>query len=268
MPRTSHAVPVSILVVTDLDGSLLNEDDYRWEGAAGTLQRLRDRGIPLVMASSKTAAEMAELAEELQLDTPRICENGAAIHWPDGSGSPPQVDRGRILAVLDRLSRSYRFRGFKQLGSSGVAALTGLSLEAAQRAGDRAATEPIVWEGTDPQREDFARQLAAEGLMMIRGGRFWHVSGPHDKADAMRQVVDWYTAGQDRPPQLIAIGDSPNDAGMLSAADYAIMIPDAAGRPKMQLEHPRLRVAPQPGSAGWGIAVASVLDTLSEHVHE
>jgi len=54
-----------LLVFTDLDGTLLTHEGYSWQPAAPALERLRQLDIPLILNSSKTAAEIAALREEL-----------------------------------------------------------------------------------------------------------------------------------------------------------------------------------------------------------
>ena len=72
------------MVVTDLDGTLLDHDDYSWEPAAECVATLAEHEVPLILASSKTLAEMRRLAGELELSQPLIVENGAAVAWPEG----------------------------------------------------------------------------------------------------------------------------------------------------------------------------------------
>ena len=58
----SRPVPPTpaFVVFSDLDGTLLDHSTYSWKAAAPALAALRDRGIPLILASSKTSAEIAE----------------------------------------------------------------------------------------------------------------------------------------------------------------------------------------------------------------
>ena len=46
----------SLMIVTDLDGSLLDHHDYNWDAASEWLARLKQQAIPVVFCSSKTAA--------------------------------------------------------------------------------------------------------------------------------------------------------------------------------------------------------------------
>ena len=70
------------VVITDLDGTLLDHDSYSWSEAAPAVEALRTAGIPLVLCSSKTRAEMEELRRELNNKDPFIVENGGALFVP------------------------------------------------------------------------------------------------------------------------------------------------------------------------------------------
>ena len=252
------------VVLTDLDASLLNHDDYRFDAAIPTIERLKTLGIPLVLASSKTAVEMEAIAAEIGTEAPMICENGGGVHFPDGRVEFLGVRRGEILDILDGLRSRFAFRSFEDMGVDGIAKATGLDLERAGRALRRVASEPMLIDNPDDV-EPMARALGNFGLTLIRGGRFFHVAGPTDKGRAGRLVVRHY---RDSPAKnggsafpVIAVGDSPNDREMLAMADYAILVPGPNG-PKMTLDHANLTIAPQPGAAGWAAAVDDVLMTL------
>src|SRR6056297_464570 len=265
MVQSSHDRNGSVLVLTDLDASLLNEQDYSWAGATAALQFLAEQRIPLVLASSKTSAEMQALARELDLATPLICENGAAINWPDGQSTTLGVDRVILLEQLDSLRPQFQFRSFRDLGVPGIVEATGLSVAQATLANQRAATEPLLWEDAPQRIEAFAAELKTRGLTLTKGGRFWAVAGDNNKAHAMAQVVTWYRAQTNDDMVTVAIGDSPNDLAMLAAADYAIVIPGQDTGPKIELIHPRKTIAAKPGSEGWGSAVMSVVKPLVNH---
>jgi len=58
---------VSLLVFSDLDGTLLDSHSYDWQPAAPWLSRLREANVPVILCSSKTSAEMLYLQKTLQL---------------------------------------------------------------------------------------------------------------------------------------------------------------------------------------------------------
>ncbi|EMR5910806.1 HAD-IIB family hydrolase, partial [Enterobacter hormaechei] len=73
----------TLLVFTDLDGTLLDFHTLDWQPAAPWLAKLRDKQIPVILCSSKTTAGMQDMQQELGLGgLPYIAENGAVIQ-PD-----------------------------------------------------------------------------------------------------------------------------------------------------------------------------------------
>ena len=74
-----------LLVFTDLDGTLL-DDAYRFAGAEAALARLAKAQIPLVLATSKTRAELTTLSAQLPGVPGLIFENGAGITCPSPGG--------------------------------------------------------------------------------------------------------------------------------------------------------------------------------------
>lgn len=54
-----------LMIITDLDGSLLDHHTYRWDAATEWLTTLKQYAVPLVICSSKTAAEIIPLQKGL-----------------------------------------------------------------------------------------------------------------------------------------------------------------------------------------------------------
>lgn len=247
-------------IVTDLDGTLLDHATYSWAPAAPTLERLRAAGVPVVLASSKTAAEIVALRDALGLsDVPAICENGGGIVPRGAAAQPDATEHARLMAVLDALPGDLRapFRGVSEMSVAEVATLTGLPEREAARARDRAHTEPGVWTGAKAARAAFARALRAAGVTAREGGRFLTLGFGHTKADRMREVAA--TLGATR---LLALGDAPNDIEMLEAADRAAIVanPQRAPLPRLDGEaEGRILRTRAPGPEGWSCAVERIL---------
>lgn len=53
-----------LVVFTDLDATLLDEETYGYEAAAPALQELRRLGAPLVLCTGRTRAEVEPLHRE------------------------------------------------------------------------------------------------------------------------------------------------------------------------------------------------------------
>ena len=70
------------IVMTDLDGTLLDHQSYRCTAAQPALAALKQRQIPCIMNSSKTFSEMVQLRAELDFSDGFASENGAALFIP------------------------------------------------------------------------------------------------------------------------------------------------------------------------------------------
>ena len=78
MPKTCN-----LLVFTDLDGTLIDHDTYDWTPAKPAIEALKKFSAGLVLASSKTAAEMGPLRAKIGANRwPAIVENGAGVLPP------------------------------------------------------------------------------------------------------------------------------------------------------------------------------------------
>ena len=263
-----NIAPRSLVVFSDLDGCLLNED-YSHKEAEPALARLKRLQIPLVLASSKTAAEMLPIAEELETPYPLICENGGSILWrgyPHKESPAKQtilgVPRETILDRLRELKNSFRFRSYETLGIAGIMERTGLTTEKAKRSADRKTTEPLVWDDDEKRLDAFRQEIAAAGLTLTRGGRFWHIAGKTSKGAGLIAVLKAMSAESDGPLKTIALGDSPIDLSLLEAADFACVIPGPDGEIRIRPDNPQTHFASSPGAAGWNSSINRLLDSI------
>lgn len=268
---------VKLLVVTDLDGTLLDHHSYSLLPAIKMIQRLRSLDIPLVFNTSKTFAESEALSEKLGLSAPFIVENGSAIYYPkrrflnapddthsNGAwwtqvlGTP----HAEIITMLKPLAEKYQFRGLSDFTLSEIVAGTGLSMTEAQRARSRQFSEPLVWCDSEQMLHRFLADIAQLGLRTLRGGRFLHVLGQTDKGQAMQALKASY-AKDGHHWQTIALGDSDNDIAMLEAADHAVIIRSPTHEPPELNRQTSKRTSTEYGPAGWSTCVGQLLDELT-----
>lgn len=261
MQQDRRAQNTQLLVFTDLDGTLLNHHDYSYEDARPALDRLQLAGIPVILTTSKTAAEVEALRRELDNHDPYIVENGSLYIVNDGETEYLASSYEETLAEIHALRAQYgfRLRGFHDLDDATVAEVTGLSPGDAHRARQRLSSEPILWDDSAERLQEFEACLGERGYRLLRGGRFYHVLGARAGKDrAMAAVAARYGDGES--VVTVALGDSPNDGDMLEKAGVAVVIPAAAGKRLALKRTERTVYASQPGSAGWNTAVQRILD--------
>lgn len=269
--------PGVLLVVSDLDGCLLDSESYAYDDARPALARLADAGWPLVLCSGKTRAEMGLLARRLGLAQPFIVENGGAIVFPPSSfeGDVPGAreaagerildlgpPRASLVQALRQIAREAQVpvRGFADLNPVELQALTGLSGPAALLALEREYDEPFLVEQGGAV-DDLARAAASHGLTVSHGGRFHHLMGGSDKGLAVRTLLALYErAGRGLP--AAGLGDAETDLSMLRAVSRPIVVPRRDGKfdPALAAQLPDAERAPLPGPAGWNAAILALLE--------
>lgn len=267
-----------LLVFTDLDGTLLDHHSYSYRPALPALEQLKIRRIPLIICTSKTAAEVERLRQELNICAPYIVENGSAVLLPnhdqrlqpETTTCPQHVTYSahffgksypQLLAIVQRLrdNHGYRFKGFADFSIAELAEETGLNLAAAELAIKRLSSEPLRWDDSDTALEKFTAQLQSEGLQLLRGGRYYHVLSQCDKGTAVRWLLERYQkAAPDSEFYSVALGDGPNDQPLLEAVDLGIVIPSASGL-QLQPQGVSVRRMAELGPVGWNRAISELL---------
>ena len=258
----------NLIVFTDLDGTLLDHATYSHAEATPALERLHERAIPLVLASSKTAAEIAPLREKLGFSyCEAIVENGSGILEPHDDGSQSGGTYQRLRQTLDRIPAPLlkQYQGFADWSAEEVSRRTGLPLEDAANAKIRNFSEPGLWLGSEQGRDDFVSAARAAGLTVQQGGRFLTLSFGGNKAERMMEIAGRYAnAGKD--PFVVALGDAQNDVAMIEQADLGVIIPNPAhkGLPRLEGEATgRIIRATSAGPAGWNEVIMSLLETAA-----
>lgn len=263
------------IVITDLDGTLLDAATYSYAPALPVLDAIRIRGIPLILCSSKTRAEMEVLRRELGNHHPFVTENGGGIFIPEGYfaaladaefyggyrlirlGTPYAEVRRRFVQLREELGA--KVRGFGDMRDEEVAVLTGLTLPGAKHARERDFDEPFVFDGVADER--FLQAIEAAGLVWTQG-RLFHIMGMHDKGKAVGRLKSLYEKKLGRVTS-IGLGDSLNDLPMLQAVDHPVLVRREDGSYDRRVAVPGLQRTNLPGPAGWNEAVHQLLSENS-----
>lgn len=268
-----------LIIFSDLDGSLLDPDTYGYEPAKPVLDLLHQRGIPLILCTSKTRAEVEPLRGELSNTDPFIVENGGAIFIPQGyfpetpAGTQSRngyqvmefgVPYGQLREALRKIESKVGIRlvGFGDMSVEDVMATTGLNPLDAQRAKQREYDEPFLL--NDPSKMFELRHAASQmGLMIVVAGRFGHLVGGTHKGQACRALIDLYRRNGESI-STAAIGDSLNDLPMLERVDYPFLVERRGGGYQEGISFKGLSYLEGIGPVGWARGVMRLLQVESE----
>jgi mannosyl-3-phosphoglycerate phosphatase len=271
----------ALIVFSDLDGTLLDHDTYRFEAALPALSLIKEKSIPLILCSSKTRTEMEWYRQKLALTDPFIVENGAAIFIPGGrlnlKDQPVREANGFQIVEwgipYDRLVGSLRqireetglnLIGFSEMSLEEVRRYTGMGKAQAVRARKRDYSEPFIVVDQEAPLELLEQSVKRQGLNLARGGRFFHLMGDNDKGRAVRFLSALY---QKENPNLVAIGlgDSPNDLPLLENVDIPILVKKPSGRHEIWRGEKVVYYTVGIGPAGWNEALLTLLKKEEWH---
>lgn len=266
----------SLIIFTDLDGTLLNHDDYSYADALPAIEELKKNKIPLIMTTSKTRAEIQQYVEELQMDSPIIAENGAVV-FLGGEVMRRGPEYEELTELLEKVKQEHRFQflSFNEMSVRGVAEDTGLPLEKAEKAKQREATEPLKWLDSEDNLRHFAEVLRENKLTLIKGGRYYHVMDEGaSKGKAAQAVKERLCSAC----QSVGLGDSPNDFSLLEFVDIPVVVRHHTGvhkvPPELSIGFPKdfsggliqkfvkdkkILLTEEPGALGWNRAVLEIL---------
>lgn len=267
---------MKIIIFTDLDGSLLNYDDYSFIEALPAINRIKGSGIPLIFTTSKTRREVELLQKDMGIDEPFIIENGAAVYFPSRykglftdnirQESPYHaiqlgISYARIRSFVSDIRDQFSIKGFGDMSLQEISDITGLSPMRAEFAKAREYTEPFII-GSEHDIHTLQGLAAERGIKITKGGRFHHMIGANqDKGEAVKIVRGVFDQHEDQRHLTIGVGDSVNDLPMLSNVDIPVLIPHPV-RGYLDASLPGLIKAERPGCRGWNDIMERMIDEL------
>jgi mannosyl-3-phosphoglycerate phosphatase len=265
---------LKLVVFTDMDGTLIDHHTYSYEAARPALESLQRLGVPLVVCTSKTRAEIQNFREKLGVSDPFISENGGAIFIPKGYfevpftsdqetenylvvelGTSYQVLRGVLKDVEKKIG--CQIRGFGDMTAQEVSEDSGLDLKSAELSKMREYDEPFKIEGDEEQVRAVLEEIQSRGLNYTRGGRYYHIMGDNDKGRAVATLAEIFRR-EFKEITTVGLGDSLNDLPMLESVDLPVLVqkPDGSYE-SMDIEVKR---AGGVGPVGWNRAVMEILN--------
>ena len=242
--RLAMPQPRIRLVAIDLDGTLLNSAKLISDQTIEALQCLPERGVRVVIASARPPRSVRHIYQMLRLDTLQINYNGALV-WDEPKRAPVfhqpmdcalvrrMIDRVRTEApqvlvtceimdrwYTDRVDQTYTTETGRLFKPDVIAPIDSFCVEPITKL--LFLCDPQVISRIEPMlKSAFTADVTVlrtdEHLVQVMHKRA-------SKSRSLKRVARHYGVG-DR--EIMAIGDAPNDVGMLQMAGVAVAMDNA-----------------------------------------
>jgi Cof subfamily protein (haloacid dehalogenase superfamily) len=252
MKTAPHAAPASIahppirLVALDLDGTLLREDKSVTRHTADVIARCVEMGVKVVIASARPPRSVKEVYQALKLDTHSIHYNGALIH--DLTCNKNIRHQPMAAALVKRITSAARKLDPECMVSieildrwytdqhpdkSGLHTETGKTFEPDFIGPlDAFLTVPVtkLMLLAPPRRLAKLRQMLHKkfkgdvGVAVSDDYLIQVMDHGVDKGHALAHLAKSYGVPRE---QVMAVGDAPNDTGMLKWAGLGVAMGNA-----------------------------------------
>lgn len=241
------------LVALDLDGTLLNSAMKVSDTNAEALARAVEKGIKVVLATSRWFALAKRTADRLSIDTPMICSNGAEARYPDGREVMHlTLDAEAALAVTTagdengwEMFMTVGHNTYMKMRPGVVAEKLPAGLKVAERHSDHVteADPTCVQVFGDGPVAEVERLFIPKYGERVRFSLNRPVGNPHyvvmthpeaDKAKALALVCEELGVAAE---ETVAMGDSESDLAMLRWAGLGIAMRNSPDEVRRQALH-------------------------------
>ena len=259
----------SLWVVSDVDGTLMDHS-YDLTPAKETIKLLQKLSIPVILCTSKTAAEVKVIRKLLNLTDPYIVENGGAIYGESLTKVNGQIILGEKYEVLEDILRSisneinYVLQPLNSISDQDATELTGLKGHSLELMRDRHWSMPFLNPPADIE-EQISFCCKKFNVEIFRGNRMSHMlSVNSNKGKAINELKKYSNNSEIK---IIGLGDSPNDLPLLLNSDYKIIIPGPHGPNLKLLENlnrynHKYTLASEPNGYGWKSEINKLISKL------
>ena len=257
----------SLWVVSDVDGTLMDHS-YDLTPAKETIKLLQELSIPVILCTSKTAAEVKVIRKELNLNDPYIVENGAAIHGETLKRVNGEIILGEKYEILENILSSisneinYNLQPLNNISDQEATELTGLKGHSLDLMRDRHWSMPFL-NPPENKEEDINLCCKKFGVEIFKGNRMSHMLSINSNKGKAIKALKKYSNNPNI--QIIGLGDSPNDLPLLLNSDYKIVIPGPDG-PNLELleklNHHKFILATEPNGYGWESEINKLINNL------
>ena len=222
-----------IIIFTDLDGSLLNKDTFRFDEIEDYFKELISVGIIIIPNSSKTETELLDFNKEYSLNLSFITENGSSIHGLNliHKNLPEKISISRPVEKIYEIFNkniSYdlkqKIKFVSKLDEQEQKRIFGLPLNKIKLALERKYSIPIQFNGSEEEKNELTKTINDAGLTVQTGGRIINICDKVNKSVAIVKTLELISNEIKNEIITIGVGDNQNDIDMLKEADYSCLV--------------------------------------------
>ena len=260
---------LTIIIFTDLDGSLLHRDTFKFDPIKDYLKSLLNNGIIIIPNSSKTEKEIEKFNEELGVEIPYISENGSAIHGLNliNQNFPNEIILSRkkeeLLKILNEKTPEKLLNKCVQiskLSKKEQEKIFGQKDDKLKDALQRKYTLPLLFNGNNSEKNKLLKVLSSNSLTLQEGGRVLNLCDNINKIKSMNRVIKILKKTEDKI-KTIAVGDNYNDLEMLKNSDVPCLVfNDQFKLDKINIDN--LIFSNKPSPEGWADVIKMALEKI------
>ena len=258
-----------VVIFTDLDGSLLHRDTFKFDSIKDYIKSLINSGIIIIPNSSKTEKEIEKFNEELGIELPYISENGSAIHGLNliNQNFPNEIILSRkkeeLLKIFNEKTPEKLLNKCVQiskLSKKEQEKIFGQKDDKLKDALKRKYTLPLLFKGNDSEKKKLSKVLNSNSLTLQEGGRVLNLCDNINKIKSMNRVIKILKKTEDKI-KTIAVGDNYNDLEMLKNSDLPCLVfNDQFKLDKINIDN--LIFSNKPSPEGWADVIKMALEKI------
>ncbi len=259
----------TIVIFTDLDGSLLHRDTFKFYTIKDYIKSLINKGVIIIPNSSKTEKEIEKFNEELGVNLPYISENGSSIHGLNliTSNFPDKLvlsrEKEELLKIFENKvpeKLKEKCLQISKMSKKEKENILGQKDEKLKDALNRKYTLPFLFNGDKNEKNRLLKILNSNSLSLQEGGRVSNLCDNINKVKSMNRVIKILKKTEDKI-KTIAVGDNFNDLEMLRNCDIPCLVfNDQFTLDQINIEN--LVFSNKPSPEGWADVIKMALVKL------
>ena len=259
-----------IIIFSDLDGTLLDKNTFKFEAVEDYFRDLIQKGITIIPNSSKTEAELLDFNKQYNLKLSFISENGSAIHQLDliNKKLPNKISLSKSIDQIykkfnETISLNIRQKiiFISSLNIEEQSRIFGLPKDKMLLAKERKHSIPIQFKGNEIEKNDFIKLINDVGLSVHSGGRIMNICDNTNKSIAMSKTIELISKETDDKIITIGVGDNENDIEMLKNCDYACLVKNENFDSSL-INIDNLIKSDEPSPKGWSDVIKTALQKI------